>query len=109
MYDVFISYAHTDREAVRTLTAELRAEGMRVFVDEAAVEAFSSIQQRVEQGIAKSKTLLAWYSPDYSRSRACQWELAAGYMCGGAERVLVVNPGLGDGHIQPRSLLDRLF
>jgi pentatricopeptide repeat protein len=108
-YDVFISYAHKDKEAVGALVAALRAEGLRVFIDEAEVGSFHSIQSRVEQGIAKSKVLLAWYSVDYARSRACQWELAAGYLWGSGERVCVVNPTSGTDHIQPRSLLDKLF
>jgi hypothetical protein len=109
VYDVFISYTHKDQEPVRAFVSALRAEGLRVFIDETEIEAFSSIQSRVEQGIAKSKVLLAWYSTDYSKSRACQWELSAGCCCGSGERVLVVNPSSGTAHIQPRSLLNRLF
>ncbi|MDQ6704616.1 MAG: tetratricopeptide repeat protein [Acidobacteriota bacterium] len=109
VYDVFISYAHKDREPVRALVPAFSSEGLRVFIDETGIEAFGSIQRRVEQGIARSKVLLAWYSINYAKSRPCQWELAAGYVCGSGERVLVVNPEQRTDHIQPRSLLDRLF
>jgi hypothetical protein len=76
LYDVFISYAHKDKEPVCALVAALQSEGLRVFIDESEVENFNSIQSRVEQGIARSKVLLAWYSVEYARSRACQWEVA---------------------------------
>jgi tetratricopeptide (TPR) repeat protein len=108
-YDVFVSYAHNDREPVCELAAALRAEGLRVFIDDTEVEPFASIQERVARGIAGSKVLLAWYSDNYARSRACQWELAAAYLCGSGDRVCVVNAALGTEHIQPRSLLDRLL
>src|SRR5581483_8544231 len=50
-----------------------------------------------------------WYSCNYARSCACQWELSAAYVSSSGERVLLVNPEAGTDHIQPRSLLDRLF
>jgi tetratricopeptide (TPR) repeat protein len=108
-YDVFISYAHKDQEPVRAFVRGLSAEGVVVFIDDTEIEAFGSIQRRVEQGIAKSKVLVAWYSTNYSKSRACQWELSTGYLYGSGERVLVVNPERQTDHIQPRSLLDRVF
>src|SRR5690348_5645612 len=108
-YDLFVSYAHRDREAVRAFVQAAREEGVRVFFDETGVPVFDSIQKRIEQGIAQSRVLLAWYSVSYARSRACQWELAAAYLCGPGERVLVFNPAPGTDHIQPRALLDRLF
>jgi hypothetical protein len=109
LYDIFISYAHKDIEPVGALVRSLGAEGLRVFVDETEIEAFGDIQRRVEHGIARSKVLVAWYSRNYAKSRACQWELAAGYLWSSGERVFVINPESGSDHIQPRSLLDRRF
>jgi len=108
-FDVFLSYPHKDQESVRALASVLKAEGLTVWMDELNVEAFDRIHDRVALGIASSRVALAWYSRSYANSRPCQWELSAAWLCNDGERVLVVNPEADDGHIQPRSLLNRLY
>lgn len=114
MYDIFISYAHSDGGLVRPMLAELESAGLRVWVDEARIEAFESIQSGIENGLAKSKALLAWYSIRYHESRACQWELTAAF--GAAQRdgdvrrrILLVNPEPSNSHIDPVELRDARF
>lgn len=107
--DLFLSYPRKDRESVRALAAVLKAEGLTVWMDESNVEAFNRIHDRVAGGIANSRAMLAWYSRNYAASRPCQWELSAAWLCENGERILAVNPEPHDDHIQPRSLLHRLY
>ncbi len=110
-WDVFVSYARRDRERVRPLAAALLAQGLRVFVDEAAVSDFDSISRVIRTELAGSKALLAFYSTGYPTRRACQWELTVAYLAGQREgdprrRVLVVNPEPSVDHIHPVELRD---
>jgi tetratricopeptide (TPR) repeat protein len=114
MYDVFISYRHVDIEAVRALAAALRAQGLEVWQDEKRIEDFASIQRSVEEGLAHSKALVAWYSARYPESVACQWELTHAFVGGQQEgdprqRMLLVNPEAANGHIHPIELRDALY
>src|SRR5215207_823615 len=113
-WDVFVSYAHEDAEPVRRLCYALADAGLRVWLEETHVPEFESITDTVEAALAGSKALLAYYSPTYPTKRPCQWELTAAYVA--AERVgdprlrvLVVNPELDAGHIEPVTLRDARF
>ena len=113
-YDVFLSYAHADAEAVAPLVAALRGEGLSVWFDESDVADFESITRSIEQGLAQSKALLAYYSETYPVRRPCQWELTAAFLAAHRtgnprRRVLVVNPEDGAAHIHPVELSDALF
>src|SRR6185295_11883024 len=60
------------------------------------------------------KALLAWYSPAYPQSRACQWELTAAFVAAQREgdvrrRVLLVNPAENNIHIYPVELRDAKY
>jgi TIR domain-containing protein/tetratricopeptide repeat protein len=107
--DVFLSYPRKDQESVHALAAVLKAEGLTVWMDESNVDAFNHIHDRVASGIANSRAVLAWYSQNYATSRPCQWELSAAWLCEDGERILVVNPEPHDHHVQPRSLVNRLY
>jgi len=113
MFDVFISYKRTDAEAVRMLAEVLRPR-LEVWLDENRVEDFTSIQRSIEKGLAQSKALVAWYSADYTQSRACQWELTRAFTLGQNEgdprqRVLLINPEASNAHIHPIELRDALY
>src|SRR5882762_7318763 len=82
MFDVFVSYPHKDAEAVRPLVMALRARGLEVWFDEGDVEDFGSIQRAIEQGLSRSKTLVAWYSRSYPESLACPRWLGAAHGAG---------------------------
>jgi hypothetical protein len=73
--DVFISYRHTDAEAVAALVAALRQEGLEVSLDEQRIDELAGIQAAIEEGLGTAKVLVAWYSAAYPESRSCQWEL----------------------------------
>ncbi len=103
---IFISYRRKDSAQVGALAAALKAEGLTVWLDRDEIEDAASIQRRIDAGLAEAGALLAWYSADYPRSRACQWELTAALIAAGAEkdpvrRLLIVNPEATAEHIQP--------
>ncbi|HEV7806321.1 MAG TPA: TIR domain-containing protein [Solirubrobacteraceae bacterium] len=114
-FDVFVRYAHVDRERVLTLRDALVAQGLLVWFDDREIETFDSISAAIEQGLASSKVLLAFFSQAYPARRACQWELTAPIVAAQRvgrdprERVLVVNPEDGAAHIEPVELCDALF
>lgn len=110
-WDVFLSYARSDQAQVKPIVDALRAQRLRVFVDEAAVDDFDSISQVISRELASSLVLLAYYSVSYPTRRACQWELTAAYLAGQREgaphrRVLVINPEHDADHIHPLEIRD---
>jgi tetratricopeptide (TPR) repeat protein len=114
-FDVFVSYAHNDREQVAELRDALVARGLEVWLDDLGIETFESITAAIENGLACSKALLALYSRTYPQRRACLWELTAAFLAaqrdGGdpRSRVLVVNPEDGVDHVKPVELRDARF
>jgi tetratricopeptide (TPR) repeat protein len=114
-YDVFISYRRIDRDPVRALVSLLTKEhGLTIWIDEVSIESFDSSTVAIRDGIARSRTFLAWYSAAYPQSRPCQWELTNAYLAAQAagpvrDRVLVVNPEAGNDHVQPIELRDQNF
>ncbi|MEV4872249.1 TIR domain-containing protein [Streptomyces syringium] len=110
-WDVFLSYSRTDADKAQSLARMLRNQGLRVFLDDMAVDDFASITASISKALAHSKVLLALYSAEYPRRRACQWELTYAYLAGQREgdprsRVLVINPELSTGHVHPIELRD---
>ena len=96
-WDVFVSYARADLDAVIQIAAALKARGLGVWRDEEEIEEFEAITRSVREGVARSRVLLAYYSRRYPTRRACQWELTAAFLAAQRlgdprERVLVVNP-----------------
>ncbi len=96
-YGVFVSYAHADRAWVALLCGS----------------GSTSPRSRTSRR-SRSKALPACYSAVYPTRRTCQWELTAAYLAASrlgepAERILVVNPEPGAGHLEPAELRDALF
>jgi len=114
MFDVFVSYRHADANDVRQVAQGLRDAGPKIWLDESNIEDFASIQRGIEEGLGNSKALLAWYSPRYPDSLACQWELTRAFTAGQQEgdprrRVLLINPEAANSHIHPIELRDALY
>lgn len=106
---IFLSYRRKDAAAVVLLVTALEQAGVKVWLDQNEIDRADLIQARIDAGLANSHALLAWYSADYPRSRACQWEITAALMCARADsapqhRVLVINPEADASHIQPLAL-----
>ncbi|WP_062204703.1 TIR domain-containing protein [Streptomyces sp. NBRC 109706] len=110
-WDVFLSYSRSDEHRIIGVVAALRAAGLRVFVDDTAVDDFASITATITDALARCKVLLALYSADYPRRRACQWELTYAYLTGQHEgdplrRTLLINPERSVEHVHPMELRD---
>jgi len=113
-YDVFLSHAWADGERPQQIADALRAAGLQVWFDADEIDDFDSITNRVTDGLAKSKALVAYYSKKFPLRRACQWELTAAFLAAQTEgdpsrRVLVINPEKDGGHIHPVELRDAKF
>ena len=113
-WDIFVSYARADANEVRLLVDALKAQKLRVFIDEQSVEVHESITRRISQGLAASAAMLVYYSHVYPTRPACQRELTAAFLSAQAsgeiaERILVVNPEPGEDHIEPIELRDLRF
>jgi hypothetical protein len=75
-YDVFISHASEDKEAVaRPLRNYLEDAGLDVWLDEAQMRIGSSLRRSIDQGIARSRFAVVVLSPDYIRKGWTQYEL----------------------------------
>lgn len=110
-WDVFVSYSRSDAQKIAALVPALRTAGLRVFVDDTAVDDFASITATITEALSRSKVLLAVYSADYPQRRACQWELTYAYLSGQHEgdprrRALVINPEQSADHVHPVELRD---
>ena len=114
-FDVFVSYAHVDRERVVVLRDALTRTGLRVWLDDGEIDTFASISRAIEHGLEHSRVLVAFYSHAYPLRRACQWELTAAMLAAQRagrdprDRVLVINPENGAGHVEPVELRDALY
>jgi hypothetical protein len=91
-----------------------RTSAWGVWFDDERIEPFASIPDRVRAGLGEAKVLVAWYSAAYPTRRACREELTLALLAAerageGPERVLVVNPEPGMGHVLEARLLDRLY
>ena len=112
VWDVFLGHASSDKDrGVRELAAELAQFDLRVFVDEAAIDAFDSITRDVEDAIADAMVFVGWFSEAYPTRRACQLELRSAYVAAegaheAGERIFAVNPEAEFGHIHPMMLRD---
>lgn len=110
-WDVFVSYRRSDARLLDRVVPSLLDHGLRVFVDDTAVDDFTSISATITRALARSKVLLALYSAEYPRQRACQWELTYAYLAGQRDgdprrRILVINPEATTGHVHPVELRD---
>lgn len=104
-YDAFFSYRRKDRDRAMPLFSALARAGIRVWRDESDLSDFDPITPAIRNAIAGSKALIAFYSADYSLSRACFEELSIAWLAAQQSgelpysRVLVVNPETGFDHI----------
>ena len=113
-FDLFVSYRRKDAEQVLPLVEALRHGGVAVWLDQSENSEFASITDKIRQGLAESKALLAWYSQEYPQSRPCQMELTAALLAAQREgdvgrRVLVINPTPRAAHIEPTKLRDTQY
>lgn len=75
-YDVFISHASEDKEAVvRQLAAKLSERQVIVWYDEFTLAPGSSLRRSIDKGLAKSRFGLVVLSPSFFKKKWTNWEL----------------------------------
>ncbi len=116
-YDVFLSFTRTSpgaEEQTERISQALSNRGLRVFRD-SRIDEFDGITAKLVAALAGSKVLLVYYTREYPRRYACQWELTAAFVAAQREgdprrRVLVVNPEPGEPeHLRPVELSDAKY
>lgn len=98
---IFISHSHRDLARVEKLVAALDRASVTHWIDRREIDAGDSIQQCIDTGLAQSDALLAWFSRDYPRLRACQWEITAALIAARGDTALRPRRG-SSGHHQRR-------
>ena len=57
-YDVFLSHSSKDKPVVRAVAERLRADGLRVWLDEWEIRPGDSIPAKIEEGLEHSRVLV---------------------------------------------------
>jgi small GTP-binding protein len=73
-YDVFLSHSSKDKEVVRSLAEQLRADGMRVWLDDWEIRPGDSTPAKIEDGLERSRVLVLCMSADAFGSEWAQLE-----------------------------------
>jgi GTPase SAR1 family protein len=63
-YDVFLSHSAKDKPAVRDLAQRLKADGLRVWLDDWVIQPGDLIGSKIEQGLNQSRVLILVMSAD---------------------------------------------
>jgi hypothetical protein len=58
IYDVFLSHSSKDQALVRDVAERLRADGLRVWLDEWIIRPRDSITAKIEDGLERSRVLV---------------------------------------------------
>jgi hypothetical protein len=75
-YDVFISHASEDKDAiVRSLAGALEEKGLAVWYDEFTLRIGDSLRRKIDSGLARSRVGLVVISPDFIRKGWTNYEL----------------------------------
>lgn len=75
-YDVFISHASEDKDAVvRDLALALQANGLAVWYDELTLRIGDSLRQKIDAGLARSRVGLVVISPSFIQKGWTNYEL----------------------------------
>jgi hypothetical protein len=67
-HDVFLSHSAKDKEVVRGVAERLRADGMRVWLDDWEIRPGDNIPAKIEEGLEHSRVLVLCMSAHASGS-----------------------------------------
>jgi hypothetical protein len=73
-FDVFLSHSWKDKVVVRPLADRLRADGLRVWLDEWEIKPGDNIPAKIEEGLEHSRVLVLCMSANAFGSDWAQWE-----------------------------------
>src|SRR5450755_937772 len=62
LFDVFLSHGSNDEPVVRAIAEQLRADGLRVWLDSWEILAGDSIPAKIEHGLEQSRVLVLFMS-----------------------------------------------
>src|SRR5262245_62037621 len=71
---VFISHSSNDDQRAHELAADLRAEGISVWIDREEIQFGDSVPQRIAEGLAAATVLLVLVSTHFANSAWCRVE-----------------------------------
>jgi len=77
MYNVFISYAHSDSDEAQRLVESLRAQNVTGFLDRADIVAGDVISSDVRSALKQSTAVIVLLSPRALHSQWVQFEIGA--------------------------------
>src|SRR6266576_5060378 len=77
MFNVFISYAHSDRKEAERLVKALRAGSIAGWLDKADIAAGNSIPSAVRDALKRSSAVVVLLSPRALQSEWVQFEIGA--------------------------------
>ena len=75
MTEVFLSYAHEDRETMEKIRRSLRGEGITVWTNITDIQTGEEFSAAINRGIEQADNLVYLLSPDSVNSTFCQQEL----------------------------------
>ena len=61
-YDVFLSHSEADKGVVREVATRLKADGVRVWLDEWEIGPGDNIPHKIEEGLEHSRVLVLFMS-----------------------------------------------
>lgn len=109
MPSIFLSHNHKDKPFVRRLAANLTAEGVKVWLDEAEIKVGDSLIRKISSGIYEMDYLGAVLSPDSVKSTWVQEELEQALHIQISEAYVKVLPILLRDCEMPGFLLDKFY
>src|SRR6185295_17922187 len=106
---IFLSHNYRDKAFVRTLAQDLRAMGVKVWLDEAEMRVGDSLIAKISSAIDEMRYLAVVLSPNSVDSQWVQQELNQALMGQLSKRDTVVLPIMLSDCLVPGFLRDRLY
>ncbi|MUG95497.1 TIR domain-containing protein [Scytonema sp. UIC 10036] len=75
MTQVFLSYAHQDKETMEKIRASLRQESITVWANTTDIQTGEAFELAIKRGIEQADNIVYLLSPDSIKSSYCQMEL----------------------------------
>ncbi len=105
-WDVFVSHAHEDKEAVaEPLAAALKSHGLTVWIDSAELRIGDSLRRRIDDGLAHSSFGVVIFSHSFFAKGWAQYELdgLVGLTIAGRQRMLPIWHNISKDEVQSYS------